>query len=944
MATISTLTAELRGDTEFVATTRPRLSWQVTDAEPGWLQAWAEIRLGDDVVRVEGRESNLVAWPFAPLEPGRVAGIRVRAVGISGEATEFSDELRLRLGAVSEDAPWGSLIGLPQPQRPAQPFLLRAEFEATRVARATLHWTALGVAEVSLNGVRIDDAVLAPGWPTYHHRLLHETTDVTDLVVEGANCVAAVVAGCWFTESYGFHGQGAPVFGSQPAFAMRLEVSYADGSTDEVLSDGGWRVTGDGPLVASGLYAGESYDARLAVPGWDRPGFDDGAWPRAEVIGALDGVQWPRPDPQTGPPVRRIQEVPVASVLRSPSGSLLLDFGQNLVGRLRITVDGPSGQVVTLRHAEVLENGELGTRPLRVAEATDRYTLAGGAPETWEPAFTFHGFRYAQIDGWPGEFDPAAVVAVVLHNDLNRTGEFTTSHQQVARLHDNVVWSMRGNFLAIPTDCPQRDERLGWTGDIGVFAPTAAGLYDVRGFLANWLRDLAADQLADGTNIPLVIPDVLKGAGPFGRPTAAWGDAATIVPWTLYRRYGDLGVLAEAYPSMVQWCETILRESQGTGLWQGRMQLGDWLDPTAPPENPAAAKTSGDVVASAYLAHSLDLTARTARLLGQDEDAERFAAEAATSRAAFRAAYVTEGGRMMSDAQTAYALALGFDLVKEPGEDRLAELRARLARRLAELVREGGYHIATGFVGTPLVIDVLSATGYLEEAERLLLQTRCPSWLYPVTMGATTIWERWDSMLPDGTINPGEMTSFNHYALGAVADWLHRVVAGLDVLEPGYSRLRIAPRPLRRMGDARYRLDTPYGLAEVGWRRGADGVTVEALVPANTTALVELPGVEPGEVGSGRHTWTIPEDRRPVATRRPLTIESPAADIIDDEEALAAVLAVLRERDPERAATLTRQVLWGERRPFSLAFLFAPPELLRAVDAALAGLPGTREP
>lgn len=928
-ATIRSLTAELRTDTPFVATPSPRLSWTVETDEPEWLQAAAEVRRGDQVVRIEGRASTLVSWPFAPLEPGEETRIAVRAVATSGTATEFSDDLVIRGGFLGDEDRWGSLIGLAAPEREAQPVELRTEFDAHEVRRATLFWTALGVATVTVNGRASDDAVLAPGWPSYRRRLLHETTDVTALLQDGANAIAVRLAGCWYTERYGFHGQGVRVYGDQPAFAMRLELEHLDGSVSTVLSDDSWRARGSGPLVDSGLYAGETYDVRREADGWDRPGFEDMAWDRAGLVDA----EFPRPQPQLSAPVRRIRTVPVAEVIESPSGGLLLDFGQNLVGRLRITVQGPAGHTVTLRHAEVLEHGELGTRPLRVAQATDRYTLRGGPAETWEPEFTFHGFRYAQLHDWPGEFDPAAVVAVVLHNDMDRTGTFTTSHELVSQLHSNVEWGMRGNFLAVPSDCPQRDERLGWTGDIGVFAPTATRLFDVRGFLRNWLRDLAADQRANGSHVPLVIPDVLQGAGPFGRPTAAWGDAATIVPWTLYERYGDLGVLEEAYPSMREWTETILAQSEGSGLWQGHMQLGDWLDPSAPPENPGAAKTSGDVVASGYLAHSLELTARAAKLLGLSEDAARYGAEAQRSRDAFTAAYVTPGGRMMSDAPTAYALALQFRIVRDPA------LKTALAGRLAELVREGGYHIATGFVGTPLVTDALTEHGHLDVAERLLLQTGCPSWLYPVTMGATTVWERWDSMLPDGSINPGEMTSFNHYALGAVADWLHRVVAGLDQAEPGYAVLRISPHPLRGLEDARSTLETPYGAAEVGWERRGDEIVVDAVVPPNSTAQVSLPDGTVDEVGSGIHTWVV-ADRPLPSSRRPLSVHSPAADIIDDQEALETVLGVLRELAPERAEELTQRTVWGRRRPFSGSLLFAPATMLEAVDEALASLPG----
>src|SRR5690606_24604735 len=443
--------------------------------------------------------------------------------------------------------------------------------------------------------------------------------------------------------------------------------------------------------------------------------------------------------------------------------------------------------------------------------------------------------------------DAWEVEAEVLHSELRRTGWFTSSHALLNQLHENVVRSMRGNFLSVPTDCPQRDERLGWTGDIQVFSPTASFLFDTRSFLASWLRDLAIEQDASGA-VPFVVPNVLVEAS---RPAAAWGDAATVVPNVLHERYGDAGVLAAQYDSMRAWTEHVLGLAGETLLWDEGFQFGDWLDPAAPPDDPFRAMTDPGLVATAYLVRSCDLTARAAAVLGRDADARRFAETAERVRSAFGAAYVGEDGALTSPSQTAYALALHFDLVRDPA------LRERLGDRLAALVAENWHRIGTGFVGTPIVADALTDTGHLETAGRLLLETGNPSWLYPVTMGATTVWERWDSMLEDGTINPGEMTSFNHYALGAVADWLHRTVAGLAPAEPGYRTILVAPRPIAGIDHAEAVLDTPYGRARVAWRRAGGGVVVEADVPANARAVVRLPGTAEETVGSGRHTWTV---------------------------------------------------------------------------------------
>ncbi|KRE31317.1 family 78 glycoside hydrolase catalytic domain [Agromyces sp. Soil535] len=932
---IASLRAELRDDAVFLATPTPRLSWTVETDEQGWRQASAEIRAGAELVRLDTDESALVAWPFAPLAPGESREVNVRAVAASGTRSEWSDALTVAAGFLAEGEWVAEPIGLADAERPAQPALVRTTFAVDApVRRATLFYTALGVAEPELNGTAVDDDVLAPGWTSYRDRLVHETVDVTALLREGENVLGATIAGAWYTEQYGFFRFAERVYGDQPSLLAQLQVEYADGRAQVVATGDGWRALGDGPVVDSGIYAGEHADLRRAqaVAGWSTAEFDASAWPEARRgASARPGYEHvPVPEGRIAPPVRRVDELPVAEVLISPSGATILDFGQNLVGRLRIRVDGPAGARLTLRHAEVLEDGELSLRPLRNAASTDVLELAGDGEVTWEPRFTFHGFRYAAIEGWPGDIDPAHVTAVVLASDLPRTGWFESSHELLDRLHENVVWGMRGNFLSIPTDCPQRDERLGWTGDIQVFAPTASFLADSDAFLTSWLRDLAHEQRRGHGVVPLVVPAALPSFG-IGGPTAAWGDAATIVPWVLYERFGDEGVLRDAYPSMRDWVDALLAVADDAGLWSGAMQLGDWLDPDAPPDQPGKAKVDGDLVASAYLARSLRIVADAAEVLREIDDRERYAALAERTRAAFVAEYVTPAGRMMSDAPTAYALALRFDLVTDAAQ------RTRLAARLAELVRERGYRIATGFVGTPLVADALADAGHRYAAERLLLQTECPSWLYPVTMGATTVWERWDSLLPDGSVNPGEMTSFNHYALGAVADWLHRTVAGLAPDAPGYRRIRIAPRPLGALTRARAEHRTPYGPASVVWRRDGDAVVVTAEVPSNTEAVVDLPGTEPTVVGSGRHEWRF-IDRADAASRRPLGLDSPSAAIIDDPEAYRVFLDTLAAHDPARAEAVRVDTVWAEGRPLRQALMFTPPEVLADVERALAAL------
>ncbi|WP_334173215.1 family 78 glycoside hydrolase catalytic domain [Sinomonas sp.] len=732
--------------------------------------------------------------------------------------------------------------------------LLRGEFRLEEghggVASATLFVSALGVVEAFVNGRRASGDLLTPGWSAYEWRVRYAEWDVTELV--GATTVLGLALGNgWYRGRLTWSG-GSAFYGAELAGFAELRVRFADGHEQVLGTDSSW-TAGPSATTANDLYDGQSIDARAYDGAWLAPGFASPDW---VGVHELDD-DLARLEPYIGPPVRRVAELAPVKVWESPSGRVLVDFGQNLVGWVRAEVAGPEGSVVVLRHAEVLEHGELGTRPLRSAEATDRFTLSGGA-DVFEPTLTFHGFRYVQVEGWPGGVEAlrAAVgaggglTAVVVSSDLRRTGTFETSDPLVDRLHENAVWGMRGNFLDVPTDCPQRDERLGWTGDIAAFAPSACFLFDARDFLRDWLRDLALEQEHQDGLVPYVVPDVLKyieHPAEFGRPdtTALWSDASVWVPWAVWTAYGDRRVLEEAFPSMLSHARRVRGRLSGNGLWDTGFQFGDWLDPDAAPDQPWAAKADPHVVATLCAYRTADLVAQAARILGNDGEAAEFRGMAEALMAAFTKHYVAEGV-ITSDCTTVYALAIVFGILGEAD-------RESAGRRLAELVQASGYKISTGFAGTPFVTDALTATGHLEDAYRLLLQTENPSWLYPVTMGATTIWERWDSMLPDGTINPGEMTSFNHYALGAVVDWLHRTVGGLAPLEPGYRRILVAPQPGGGLEWAQTSLETPHGLASVRWDLADGKLRVAATVPPGTEAVLRLPDREDEIVEAGNH-------------------------------------------------------------------------------------------
>ncbi|MFF2029196.1 family 78 glycoside hydrolase catalytic domain [Arthrobacter sp. NPDC058192] len=752
-------------------------------------------------------------------------------------------------------APWHAAMISPDQDFDGAP-LLRKEFTLEEghgaVAKATLRATACGIYESFINGKPAGGDVLSPGWSSYEWRLRYRSYDVTALV-EPSTVLGVELGNGWYRGRLAWHGMSG-LYGSELGFFGQLDIEYADGHVQSVGSDKTWQA-GPSSTTANDLYDGQSIDARREPAGWARPGFDADSSP----AGAWTGVHELEFDVErlaepVGPPVVRADVVKPVQILTSPSGKTLVDFGQNLVGWLRFTVRGKAGATITVRHAEVLEDGELGTRPLRSAKAADTFILSGGE-DSFEPTKTFHGFRYAEITGWPGTLTAESLEAVVVHSELERIGEFECSNPLVNQLHRNIVWGLKGNFLDLPTDCPQRDERLGWTGDIAVFAPTAAFLYDVKGFLQDWLLDLAAEQQAADGLVPITVPDALKycpqpAEFPAPESSALWSEASVWVPWALWEAYGDDTVLRNQYGSMASHTRRVEGLLSPTGLWDQGFQFGDWLDPDADPDQPWAAKADTGVVATACLYRTASITAQTARLLGKTDDAEHFDQLAARVRASFAEHYVATDGTIRSDCTTVYALAIAFDILETSSRREFA------GNRLAELVRDNGYRVSTGFAGTPFITHALTDTGHAGEAYGLLLEESCPSWLYPVTMGATTIWERWDSMLPDGTINPGEMTSFNHYALGAVADWMHKAIGGIRPLEPGYAKVLIAPQPGEGIDWARTALKTPHGTVRVEWRAACGVLELEATVPEGVTADVELPGGERRSVGAGTHSFT----------------------------------------------------------------------------------------
>jgi alpha-L-rhamnosidase len=836
----------------------PRLSWKLQSAAAGVVQDAYEIEVGanasfDTVLAASGvikdQRSYLRPWPAPPLRSREMRFWRVRVKTNVGDSN-WSDPHRIE-ASLLDPSDWQARPVSPKSnvgRETSGPVpLLRKEFALDKeIASARLYVTALGVHDVAINGRPISGDLLEPGWTVYPKRLLFAAYDVKYLLAKGPNAISAAIGDGWYRGELSWQ-LTRNNYGATTALLAQLEVTFADGTRNVIATDRSWRGGYDAIRTAE-LYHGTTVDLREEATGWRETGFDDSKW---EEVVALDLPA--HLEPRAMPAVRTLERRALA-LPKKPGQTI--DVGQNITGYLAIDARGPAGATLTVRHAEVIDAaGALDTEPLRQARATDTYVLDGKGTRTLRPPFTFHGFRYAEITASAGVVIES-VTAEVIASDLARTGGFASSHDGLNRLYENAFWSQRGNFLAVPTDCPQRDERLGWTGDLQVFAPTACLNNDSRGFLASWLKDLALEQREDGS-VPITIPDVIS-AHDRVRGAAAWGDAATVVPWVLYRAYGDSGLLRAQLPSMRSWVDWVASRTEPDGTWVKDFQFGDWLDPDAPHNKPSKAKTHFGFVATSYLAHSAGLVADAEELFG-DTKAAAFYREL-QSRCA-KAAWARWSDNAMTT-QTGCALAIEFGIAPK-------ELRRGLGEQLAALVEKNRYRIATGFVGTPLVLPALSRSGQLETAYRLLLNRECPGWLYQVDKGATTIWERWNAVMPDP--EPGEaplaenemstMISFNHYAYGAVAAWFYNAIAGLNVdmtKAPG-EQLTIAPMPGGGLTWAKASLETVYGLLAVDWKIDSGKLGVHVVVPAGAVATFAVPAGwradAPARLGSGTHAF-----------------------------------------------------------------------------------------
>ncbi len=849
---VVSLTCEYRKALLGTDVRKPRFAWKIGSGRRGTRQSAYRIQVagpdGDfsapvwDTGKVESDQSIQVEYAGPALQPRTRYYVRVKVWDNHGTESAWSDAEYWETGLLSPDE-WKAQWITPRadrldPQTQAV-FMLRKSFGLKpKIRSARIYATAAGLYEIHVNGRRVGDALFAPGWTSYRHRHQYQTYDVTDHLRDGRNAIGVLLGDGWYKGELTWLGK-RNVYGDRRALLLQVHVRYEDGSEDVLVSDPSWKAA-TGPILMSEIYAGETYDARLEQDGWSEPEFDDSAWHECETL----DLPYHQLVAQENWPTRVTEVVKPVSVIHTPAGETVLDMGQNLVGRVRLTVQAERGTRIELQHAEVLDkDGNFYVGNLRKAKQTVVYIARGNGVENYAPHFTFQGFRYVKVQGLPNVSDTFLLEsfrAEVIHSDMERTGDFACSHAAVNRLYRNIVWGQRGNFLDVPTDCPQRDERLGWTGDAQIFIRTAAFNYHVAPFFTKWLRDLKADQRPTGS-VPFVVPNALGDyiSDMWGDETytsSAWGDAATVCPWTVYLYYGDVRLLEEQYDSMKAWVEFIRSQGNNEYLWNTGFHFGDWLALDAH-EGSYFGATPTDLVATAYYALSTRILRDTARVLGKEDDARVYQALLEGIIVHFRKTFVREDGRMAARTQTAHVLPLAFGLVE-------GEVRETIARELDALVKENDYHLTTGFVGTPHLCQALSENGYHETAVRLLLQDTYPSWLYSISRGATTIWEHWDGIRPDGTFWSDDMNSFNHYAYGAIGDWMVRYLVGLNMDESAaaFKKFRFRPRiPDFGLTYARVQFESPYGTIRAGWYKEENQTRFELTVPANTMAEIVIP-------------------------------------------------------------------------------------------------------
>jgi alpha-L-rhamnosidase len=877
MVTVTNLRCEYQANPLGLDIVPPRLSWRLQSDRRGARQTAYQIiaaagkqaaRHGQSILwdsgKTESDQSIHVSYAGEPLDSGQRVWWKVRVWDEYDQPTPYSALAWWEMGLLNRDdwqGQWigASLVGGKYTTIPC-PFLRREFVLEQTVISARLYITALGLYAAYLNGQSVGQDVLTPGWTDYQHRVRYQVYDVTSLVTNGRNAIGVILGDGWYCGHVAWYGR--QLYGDRPRLLAQLHCTLADGTTTIIPTDNTWK-TAFGPILESDLFMGESYDARLEFSNWHKPGFADAQWQPVEIFDKPDTALVAN----NGPAVRRIQELqPVADPIEISAGSStqwIFDFGQNMVGRVRLKANGPAGATITLRHSEMLDaDGCLYTENLRGARQTDHYTLRGDGEEVYEPRFTIHGFRYVEISGLPYTPKRDTLTGIVLHSDLPPTGAFECSNALVNQLQHNITWGQKGNFVDIPTDCPQRDERLGWTGDAQVFIRTATFNMNVAAFFTKWQQDLADSQYSSGA-VPPFAPntDLFKINSTQAPGGPAWEDAFVICPWTIYLCYGDKRLLETHYQALVRFIDYLASKlSKAEFPINGGESMpggyGDWLATDVPPDQRVGA-TPKDLIAIAFAAYSTRLMSQIVTALGKSQEADAYNQRFQEIRRLFNERYVTSAGLITGQTQTGYVLALHFDLLPD-------ELRPVAVQELVRNIKEHDMHLTTGFVGTPYLPHVLTAGGRVDIVYKLLLQETWPSWLYPVTQGATTIWERWDGWTHDKGFQNPRMNSFNHYAYGAIGAWLYAVVAGIeaDPNHPGFKHIILRPQPGGGLTFAKATYVSLYGKIVSHWNIKEGIFDWRITIPPNTTATIYLPTTKVGQVTEGK----VPLEQAPGIT------------------------------------------------------------------------------
>lgn len=821
----------------------PRFTWQLQSNQSNVMQNAYEISLTSgkrevwNTGKVLSDQSVHVSYSGAALNSGEKYYWKVRVWDNKGKVSAWSKPAFFQMGLLKESEWKAEWIEPGFEEDSTQPSpLFRKEFNLKKkVASATAYISAHGLYEAKINGQRIGDGHLTPGWTNYNKRIQYQAYDVTSMLVSGKNAVGVMLGSGWYRGIIGYMKKAFDinVYGRDIALILQIDIQYTDGTKESIYSDSSWK-SSTGDVLYSEIFHGEIVDANLEQSGWTTAGFNDTNWYPVRIGNHLKNVLIP-----TINEVVKKQEslVPVA-IITTPKGERVIDFGQNLSGFVTMRVRGNAGDTIKLQHAEVLDQqGNFYTANLRSAKQTNIYILKGGMEEIFEPRFTWQGFRYVKVEGYPGEIKPENFTARALYSDMITAGTFSTSNTMINQLQSNILWGMKSNFIDVPIDCPQRDERLGWTGDAQVFARTAAFNMNVNNVFARWLQDLESEQVEG--KVPHVIPHVVQ---PENLNSAGWADASTIIPWDMYVLYGDKELLVRQYNSMKAFHESVRSIAQNN-LWNSGRHFGDWLFYSPEDDKHGmAAVTDKYLIAQCFYGHSTQNIINAARVLGYEEDVQNYNSLLQEIKNAFLREYMTPGGRLVSNTQTAYILALQFDMLPE-------EYRQQAADRLADNIRMYG-HLTTGFLGTPYINHVLTRFGYTDLAYELLLNKNYPSWLFPITKGATTVWERWDGIKPDGSFQSRFMNSLNHYAYGAIGDWMYRGMAGINTTEekPGYKHSFIKPHIGGNFSEVSASLETYYGRISSAWKIDGERLLLNVEIPVNTISTVYIPASDPEKI------------------------------------------------------------------------------------------------